>query len=130
MRYNKKEFNKAVLYYKKELKKTQIKNVFIWGNYNKRAFFSVAPLSRAAADLKIDMNVSFGHNSKSYEILFDVWKVYEDYKKGLQNKKTQALKALLKHIKIKGFEKYFKRPDLIIEANAKQFSNNIRYPYW
>jgi len=123
MRYNQKEFGKAVNYYKKFLKKQKPKNIFVYGDYKRAAFFSIAPLSRAAADLKIDMNVSFGVNTKSYEILFDVWSVYSKLKNKEKSKETKALKELLSAIKIKGFEKYFKAPDLVLKAEKTAFKN-------
>ncbi len=70
MRYGEKEFEKSVQYYKKVLTKAKVKNIFIYGDFNKDAFFSIAPFSRAASDLKIDMRVSFGYKSHSYEVLF------------------------------------------------------------
>ena len=80
MRYDQKEFAKAVSYYKQKLKATNAKNVFIYGTITRKGFFSIAPLSRAASDLKMDMKVSLDHNVKGYVILFDVWKAYQDLK--------------------------------------------------
>jgi len=119
MRYVEKEFNDAVKYYKKILTEKKTKNVFIYGDYNKDAFFSIAPFSRAAADLKIDMNVSFGYKTKNYEILFDVWKAYKE--------KNPLLRDLLKEINIKELNKFFVQPRLIIKAEKKSFSDNIEY---
>ncbi|MBN2368235.1 hypothetical protein JXC34_04400 [Candidatus Woesearchaeota archaeon] len=129
MRYNLQEFNKAVSYYKRELKKTKVKNIFIYGDVNKKAFFSMAPFSRAADDLGIDVNVSFGHKGKSHELLFDVWDCYEDLKKKKQNTKTKALKEFLDSVEIKGFNKFFDRPDLILKAEKNQFKGTINLNY-
>lgn len=129
MRYNQKEFNKAVSYYKREFKKIKVKNIFIYGNLDKRAFFSMAPLSRAASDLNIDVNVSFGHKSKGYEILFDVWKTYTQLKNKKSNKNTVALKALLKEININGFQKFFEPPHLILKTSNRCFKGNINLDY-
>ena len=127
MRYNEKEFKKAVQYYKKKLNETKAKNIFIYGDFNKDAFYSVAPFSRAAAYLKIDMHVSFGYKSKSYNVLFDIWKTYQYMKKKKETKASLALKGLLSEIKIKQLNKFFEQSDLIIKVEKNTFSNKLKY---
>jgi hypothetical protein len=127
MRYNKSEFNKEVNYYKQKLKDKKIKNIFIHGNINKNAFYSIAPLSRACADLKIDINVSL--NSKSYEILNDIWKTYSNLKKKQIGQNEKALKELLDEINIKELNKYFNAPDTILKVTNKGFSGNLNLEY-
>ena len=85
MRYDKPNFDNAVSYYKSELMIHKPRTVFVYGEYTKQGFYSVAPLSRAAADLGIDMSVVFGFKTKSYEIYFEVWDAYDEYKKGVRN---------------------------------------------
>ncbi len=119
MRYDKKEFDKAVNYYKEKIDGK--KNLFVFGKYNKRGFFSLAPLSRAAAELNIDMYVSL--NSNIDEILEDVWKAYENNNSVLIGfiKKTSR--------KIESFEGLFEKPDLILELKKSKFEGNINLDY-
>ncbi len=127
MRYDSKEFNSAVKYYKDFLKSLKPKTLFIRGNFNKKAFLSIAPLSRAAADLKIDVNVMFGYKTKNYNVLFDVWKVYSNLINKKIGKKERALKELLEKIKVKEIKKLFEPPDLILKLSRRSFKGNIKY---
>jgi hypothetical protein len=127
MRYNKYEFDKAVNYYKKGLKKTKAKSIFVYGKISKDAFFSLAPLSKAADMLDIDLNVSLGYKSKSYDVLFKVWDIYKELKEKKINSNTKALGNLIKEIKIKNFEKYFEAPDIIVKVTNKCFEGGLKY---
>lgn len=129
MRYNLKEFNEEVNYYKKIFSQIKSKNIFIYGDINEKAFFSIAPLSRATFELKIDVNISFGYNSKSYEVLFDVWDVYSNLKKKQITQKEKILKELIDEIKIKGIEKYFEKPKTILKAINNGFSGDLTLEY-
>ncbi len=127
MRYGEKEFEKSVQYYKKVLTKAKVKNIFIYGDFNKDAFFSIAPFSRAASDLKIDMRVSFGYKSHSYEVLFDIWKTYQDLKSKKDTNASLALKDLLSEIKIKQLNKFFEKAELVIKVEKNNFSDKLKY---
>ncbi|MBW2990662.1 hypothetical protein KY348_03070 [Candidatus Woesearchaeota archaeon] len=129
MKYNLKAFNNAVKYYEKFLKKFKGKNLFIVLDVkNEKAFFSVAPLSRAASNLDIDVAVRVIHKtSKALDALIDVWNVFDDLEKGVKNKYTSALKDFIQIAdkKAKGkFKKIFKRPEVFVHASNKEFMTN------
>ncbi len=129
MRYNKEEFDNAVKYYKEILKSRvkKSKSIFVYGKFNKKAFFSIAPLSRAAFELGIDINVSFGYNTDNYSYLFDVWKTYSNLKNKKIGKKERALKEFLDEINIKEIEDIFSPPDLVLETGLFGFKKGIKY---
>ncbi|MEK6916625.1 MAG: hypothetical protein AABW92_02675, partial [Nanoarchaeota archaeon] len=129
MRYNEKQFNKEVDYYKKELSKTKIKNIYVYGTINKNAFFSFAPFSRAASELKIDMHISLGYKNKGYDFLFDVWKTYANLKAKKIGAAEKALKNVLDIANIKGLETYFKAPDMILKVGVKGFERDLNLDY-
>ena len=129
MKYNLKAFNNAVKYYEKSLKKFKGKNVFVVLDVrNEKAFFSVAPLSRAASNLNCDIAVRvIDKTSKALDALIDVWNVFDDLKKGVKNKFTIALKDFIQAVdkKAKGeFKKIFKRPEVFVHASNKEFMTN------
>ena len=58
MKYNKKAFDSAVRYYQAKLKKYKKKTILVvMGIKNTRAYYSIAPLSRALHNLDADMHV-------------------------------------------------------------------------
>lgn len=129
MKYNLKTFNSAVSYYEKNLKKFKGKNICVVLDVkNEKAFFSLAPLSRAAHNLNCDMTVRvIDKTSKALDALIDVWNVFDDLKKGVKNKFTKALDDFIKAVdkKAKGkFRKIFKRPEVFVHANNKEFFTN------
>ena len=93
MKYDEKKFNSSVEEYKKILGNIKAKSfLVVFDIRNKKAFFSVAPLSRAIHDSEADINVSgIDKTSKSLDALKDVWKVFRQYKSGKTNNKTKAL---------------------------------------
>ena len=123
MRYNSKEFNGAVRYYKNKIKNKKIKNIFIHGKISKSGFLSIAPLSKAAHDLKIDLYITYNSNSLSF--LKEIWQTYNLFKKNKITKKTLALKILFDKINLKGFSKFFKAPDLILESKKTGFYGDL-----
>jgi hypothetical protein len=131
MRYNSIEFNKAVRYYKNKIKNKKIKNIFIHGKLSKGGFLSIAPLSKAAHELKIDLYVTF--NSNSYSYLKDIWDTNNLLKNKKNTDKTIALKNLIHKINIKGLSKFFKSPDIIIESKRNGFYGDLQLenkPLW
>jgi len=129
MKYNLKAFNSAVKYYEGKLKKFKGKNIFVvFDVTNENAFFSTAPLSRAASNLNCDLAVKgIQKTSKALDALIDIWNVSEDMEKGVKNKFTTALKEFIQVVdkKAKGdFKKIFKRPELFVHANNKEFLTN------
>jgi len=126
MKYNLKHFNSAVNYYKKKLTPYKKKTILILMHLgDDNAYFSIAPLSRAAYMLGIDISVSvIGDDSEGLEALYDVWDTFDNLKKGVVNTKTKALKAFIAEVekKTKGkFKKIFKRPDLEIFSDGQCF---------
>ncbi|AJF61444.1 hypothetical protein QT06_C0001G0604 [archaeon GW2011_AR15] len=129
MRYNKEIFDKEVAYYKKALGKEKAKNIFVCGKINRDAFFSFAPFSRAASELKMDMHVSMGYKNKGYEVLFDVWKTYENLLAKKSGAAEKALREVFDKANIKGLEKFFEKPDLILKVGAKGFEGDLKLAY-
>ena len=129
MKYNLRAFNNAVKYYEAYLKKFKGKNIFVVLDVNnEKAFFSIAPLSRAAHNLNCDLAVRvIQKTSKALDALIDVWNAFDDMEKGVKNKFTSALKDFIQEVdkKAKGeFKKIFKRPELFVHASNKEFYTN------
>ncbi len=139
MKYNLKAFNSAVKYYEKHLKKFRKKNIFVVLDAgNEKAFFSIAPLSRAAHNLDCDMAVRvIQKTSKSLDALIDVWNLFDKVRADEKSKKskksekdrqkTRALDEFIKVVdkKARGkFRKIFRRPDLFVRASNKEFITN------
>jgi hypothetical protein len=126
MKYDLKEFNNAVQYYQSQLKNFKKKDIFVvFEAKNDKAFFSLAPLSRALHNLDCEMNVrGLDGPSKSLDAINDVWDVFDDLNNGVKNSKTAALNDFINEAdkKAKGeFRKIFKRPDAFIVADDKGF---------
>jgi len=129
MRYNSNNLEKAVAYYKKELKARVKKKhpVLIELDIsNEKAFFSLAPLSRALHDLGADANV-FVHDGESRMLntLHRTWALNYELKHNRKSPASRALKefigAVQKKTKSKEFEKIFKAPDLELVAAKNGF---------
>ncbi len=137
MKYNLNTFNAEVDYYTKKLKgKINDKVLFVILNVKQhKAFYSLAPLSRAVHNLGGDMHVMIiDDNSTNLEILKDVWYVYDDWvKKKLNTKKVKALKhfvsAVNKRTKTKVFKEIFKGPDIILKAEKEGFAGTLEVGY-
>jgi hypothetical protein len=126
MKYDLKAFNNAVKYYEKSLSKFKGKTIFIvFDAKDEKAFFSMAPLSRAAHNLKCELNVSaVDERSEAIDALIDVWRVFEDLQQGVKNPATLALKDYVAEVdkKAKGvFKKTFRMPELFVEGTGKEF---------
>jgi len=129
MKYDLRAFNNGVKYYEKNLKRFKGKNIFVVLDVdNDKAFFSIAPLSRAAHNLNCDVAVRIiQKTSKTLDALIDVWNVFDDMEKGVKNKFTNALKDFIQEVdkRAKGeFKKIFKRPELFVHASNKEFYTN------
>ncbi len=137
MKYNLKTFNAEVDYYIKKFKgKVKNKVVFVILNIKQnKAFYSIAPLSRAIHELNGDLHVMLiDENSINLEILKDIWYVYGDWvKRRLKTKKVGALKSFVsavnKRTKTKVFKEIFKRPEIILKAEQKGFSGTMELEY-
>lgn len=129
MKYNLRAFNSAVNYYESCLRKFKGKNIFVVLDIrNENAFFSIAPLSRAASNLDIDIAVRvIDKTSKALDALIEVWNLFADWKKGKKNNKTRALDEFIRIVdkKAKGkFKKVFERPEVFVRASKKEFMTN------
>jgi len=141
MKYNQKIFNNCVKNYESELIKKigNIKNklfFIVLELDNKRAFFSIAPLSMAIHNLEGDIHVVVkDKKSKTIDILRDVWNTYEDKKSRLKTPKVKALTAFIsavnKRTKTKVFKNLFQGPDIILKAKTEGFIGtlNLRFYY-
>ena len=126
MRYNLAAFNSAVKYYEKALKAYRGKTVFIaFESSNDGAFFSLAPLSRALHNMRCDVSASlFTGKSEPIEATMELWAAYADWKDGVKSEKTRLLGEFITLVdkKAKGeFEKIFKAPELLIDADDEGF---------
>src|SRR4030043_127313 len=129
MKYNLKAFNNAVSYYEQQLQIFRNKGVFVvFEAKNDKAFFSIAPLSRALHNLGCEMNVRGTDGaSPSLDALADVWKAFDDFGKGIKSKKTIALDNFIKEAdkKAKGeIRKIFRKPEVFIKAGRNGFVVN------
>jgi hypothetical protein len=126
MKYDLKAFNDAVDYYQSQLKNLRNKDIFIiFEAKNDKAFFSIAPLSRALHNLGCELNIrGLDGPSKSLDAINDVWDAFDDLNKGIKNNKTIALNDFINEAdkKAKGeIRKIFKRADIFIIADDKGF---------
>jgi hypothetical protein len=129
MKYDLNAFNNAVKYYMSAMKGFKNKDVMVlFDSKNDKAFFSLAPLSRALHNLGCELNVrGLDGPSKATEALFDVWDVFDDLNKGVKNAKTIALNEFITEAdkKAKGeIRNIFKRPEVVINATKNQFLVN------
>lgn len=126
MRDDNQAFTSAVETYKKQLANAKGKTVFLlFQKDNKRAFYSIAPLSRALHELKADLCAAgYGEDTEGLEALRDVWDCYEKLDNGEMDASTEALKAFIAETekRLPDFKNRFKRPDLAIEATEDGFT--------
>jgi hypothetical protein len=129
MVYNKKAFSREVAYYKKELGKSLGRGKTCLVELplgNEKAFFSIAPLSRAVHSLGSDMSVFVtGKRRRMLKTLDKTWALFEALEQGKKAKGTKELDAFIKTVekktKSKYFRKLFKRPDLYLVASRGCF---------
>jgi len=138
MKYNDKAFYSSVNEYQDLLKgKVEDKVTFIRLDLkNKKAFYSLAPLSRAIHNLGGDMQViTVDNKSKTLDVLKGIWYVYNDKQKGLKSKKVSALMGFIKSVnkrtKTKTFGELFKRPEIVLDAQKDGFRGtfDLKYRY-
>jgi len=126
MKYDLKAFNSAVKYYETALSAYKGKTIFIaFDASNDTAFFSMAPLSRAAHNLGCFVSANlFDKASPPIDAMMDVWVTYANMVAGLKNEKTKALHDFIQLVDKKSngeFKHIFKAPELLIDANKKGF---------
>jgi hypothetical protein len=126
MKHNLSKFNQAVKYYETKLKKHSKKTLFcVFDSANEKAFFSIAPFSRAAHNLGMDLSVGMSNKrSETLPALMRVWDAFKDLESGVNNEVTQTLGTFIKIVdeKAKGdFRKIFRAPDVLMDASPKGF---------
>jgi len=129
MKYDLKAFNDAVKYYTQCFCGFKKKMAFVvFDAYNDKAFYSMAPLSRALHSLGCELHVrGIDKESPSTEAMLDIWEVFDALNKGIKNQKTKALNDFITEAdkKAKGdIRKIFKRPDVLILDMEKDFLVN------
>ncbi|TKJ17417.1 hypothetical protein CEE44_02680 [Candidatus Woesearchaeota archaeon B3_Woes] len=136
MKYSSKKFESDVKYYENSLRgKVNNKLLFLVCDLtNKKAFFSIAPLSRAVHNLDGELHVLVKHKeSENFLVLKKVWNIYHDMRKGLETEKTKALKSFInevnKRTKTKVFKNIFKKPELLLYSTEKGFTGTLDLEY-
>ena len=134
MKYDEKKFNSAVEEYKKILGDAKKKSfLLVFDISNKKAFLSIAPLSRAIDELESDMHAwGIDKNSEALDAIKDVWETFSKAKKGSGDEKTEALMNFIQEIEKKkkdAFIGLFEKPDFIIEAKDSFFDGSFKLPF-
>ena len=134
MKYDEKKFNSSVEDYKKAIGNAKSKSFLVVFNIsNRKAFFSIAPLSRALHELDADVYAA-GINGESevVEALSDIWETYKAYKESRNDEKTEALMDFANEAEKKEngmFKGLFDEPDFILEAKEKCFDGSFHLNY-
>jgi len=134
MKYDEKKFNSSVEGYKKILGNVKSKSfLVVFDISNKKAFFSIAPLSRAIHELNGDMHVvGIDKKSESLEALYDVWKVFKKDKDEKFDSKTNALMEFIEEVDKREKGKFiglFEGPDYILEVKGFGFEGDFTLPF-
>ena len=134
MKYDEKKFNSAVEEYKKAIGSAKSKSfLVIFDISNRKAFFSIAPLSRALHELDADVYAAgIDKKSEAVEALSDVWETYKAHKAGRNDKKTEALMDFINGAEKKEhgmFKGLFDEPDFILEAKENSFVGSFNLNY-
>jgi hypothetical protein len=134
MKYDEESFSSAVEEYKKILGKVKAKSfLIVFDVSNKKAFFSLAPLSRALHELEADVHVSgIDKESEGLDAVKDVWAIYKLHKEGKSDDKVEALVDFIGEVEKKEqgkFEGLFEGPDFVLEANEEGFDGGFKLPF-
>lgn len=122
IRYNKQKFFNAYNYYKSSLRgKVENKLTFVILDIKcLNGFYSLAPLSMAIHDLGGDMHVMV--NNPNFQILEEIWDVYERLERGILTPEVIALKEFLEEV-----GKKTKINDLFVKPEVMLYSNHNFY---
>jgi len=128
MKYNVREFNAAVSYYRIGIKRLGLKKASLLVELplgNEKAFYSIAPLSRAVHELGLEMNLFVvDGKSEMLSALKRTWQAFAEK----EGRKKQALDEFIasveKKTKSRAFRKLFKQPEATIIASKKGFDVN------
>ncbi|MEA2036802.1 MAG: hypothetical protein U9O94_04800 [Nanoarchaeota archaeon] len=133
-RYDLRKLEKVCEGYKKILNKVKGKTTLVILDVSqKKAFYTLAPLSKTIHELEGDMNVQvINKKSSSLDVLKDVWACYYELKQGTKNKKTNALKKFISLVDKKcggEIKDLFKAPEIYLKAESKGFEGSFSVPY-
>lgn len=125
MKYNLPAFNIDVKYYQEKLKQFKENEfLFVFEVGDVKAYYSIAPLSRAVHNLNKDIHVIVRKKaSPVYNILKEIWQSYENIKKGRIGKKEAALRGFIEFVDTRGkgkFRRLFEKP-VVFEAKNNRF---------
>jgi len=134
MKYDEKKFNSTVEEYKNILGDVKSKSfLIVFDIKNSKAFFSIAPLSRAIHELNADVNVmGIDKKSETLNALNDIWKVFKQNKDGKSDDKTKALMDFIDEVEKREKGKFvglFEGPDFILEAKEFGFEGDFTLPF-
>src|SRR3989338_7466548 len=103
MKYNEKTFNSAVEEYKKILGNINKKSfLVVFDISDKKAFLSIAPLSRAVDELESDMHAwGIDKSSEALDAMKDAWRALNEAKEGSKDEKAEALMEFIDEIEKK-----------------------------
>ncbi|MBW2976293.1 hypothetical protein KY347_02495 [Candidatus Woesearchaeota archaeon] len=134
MKYDEKKFYSSVEEYKKILGNISAKSfLIVFDISNKKAFFSIAPLSRAIDELNCDVNVmGVDKKSETLDALYEIWDVFKQNNRGKFDEKTKELTGFIEEMekRKKGeFTGLFEGPDFVIEAKEFGFEGSFTLPF-
>lgn len=127
MKYYLERYRQALREYRKQLGFLAKKTILIEFPFsNKRAYYSLAPLSNALHELDADLSVSLHEGeSTNLKILEHFWQTYMEMNSGKKNHKTEALKEFInaagKKIGKGKLKAVLKEPDAWISAEKDCF---------
>jgi hypothetical protein len=136
MKYNEKIFNDSAAYYQKQLKgKVEKKLMMVLMDFsNEKAFFSIAPLSRAVHELNGELHVIVKNGEpKNFLIMKKAWEAYEDLQKSFKTKETKALHDFIHSVDVRTkkteFKNVFRKPDLFLTSAQGSFTGDLELDY-
>ncbi|MBD3164934.1 hypothetical protein GF323_07080 [Candidatus Woesearchaeota archaeon] len=133
-RYDMKKLEDAVRTYREIFKKIKGKTVLVVLDISQaKAFYSLAPLSKAIHELNADMNVAvIKKQSPNLNVLKDVWSCHTSLKHGLRNRHTKALNDFIALADKKcenNIRKIFEPPEIYLNASKNSFEGSFSLPY-
>lgn len=126
MRYDK--FDEYVEYYRKRLTKGSL--LIEFDVHDEDAFFSIAPLTCAAHENGCDISViGVDGNSAMLSAMHNSWLAYENLKNGRKDASCTALDEFIRSVNIKGFERLFEKPDIMLKSSGHGFIGTFNLEY-
>ncbi|MCX6802690.1 MAG: hypothetical protein NT067_06290 [Candidatus Diapherotrites archaeon] len=127
MKYKLADYAKAAAEYRNALKFLAKKTILVEFPYsNKKAYYSLAPLSNALHELGADLSVTL-HEGKSQnlEILCNFWNAFRDMEEGIKTPEAAALGAFIAEAEKKAgkgkIRENMRPPDALISAEKECF---------